>query len=156
MAKGNKTILALQGHSSRGKTATLNYLIKKLAAEPDANPTISEKDKWEDCWANVYYHGKKIGLLTLGDYESYLKTQLAELEKFDPDLYVCACRTKGQTVDFLEKESKSLFLVGKWYVYDELNSVDNKIMERLQDFTNEQQAYDLIELIDKILFGFPD
>lgn len=112
----SNTIIALRGKSQTGKTTTLKKLIE-IIKEKGHGVTTLEQYK-NDIVIVVEINGKNVGITTRGDFKSYLATDFAEFEKWSCELFVCACRSKGETVDFLEKQSKGGTLIyhGEWYI----------------------------------------
>lgn len=138
----NKKIIALQGTSTKGKSTTLKLLINLLSKKHYVD--IIYDTKVEQV-AIVIINDKKVGITTRGDTQYCLETDFKKLKNCD--LYVCACRSKGETLDFLDKESKDgiLLLHGKWYF-----SVYNgtyKDEENMRESINIRQANSIYEQI---------
>lgn len=111
-------IIALQGKSNTGKTTTLSALIKKI----DKNYNIQLLKNRTDKIAIVNINGKRLGITTAGDNRKTLDNCFDLMGKCD--LYVCACRLKGETVNFLESKAKCQKVIfhGKWYIINDFIS----------------------------------
>lgn len=111
-----KVIIALQGKGDTGKTTTLKMLIEIIKQNGHVVTTLKQYKK--DIVIVAEINGKNIGVTTRGDFKSYLATDFAEFEKWSCGLCVCACRCKGDTVDFLKEQSKGNTLIyhGEWYI----------------------------------------
>lgn len=133
-----RTIIALQGKSGTGKTTTLGMLIKKV--KKIYNTTIKEtyRDGQRDLYAIVEINGKKVGITTRGDTEECLEIDFEKMGNCQ--LYVCACRTKGGTVEFVEKQAKNGLLIyhGKWYYKSNNKSFKGK--EHIINEINQSQV----------------
>ena len=130
----NKRIITLQGKSDTGKTETLKILIDKLSKIYPV--TIFKKihdKKSEDLVVEVELKDKKLGITTRGDSRYYLERDFRKLG--DCDLYVCASRTKGATIDFLDEQTNSGILSVK----------------SLRDSFNEKQADEIFDEIMAII-----
>lgn len=138
LRNGEKTIIALQGRSGTGKTTTLRMLIEKV--KKTYNTTIKEicHDAQKDLYAIAEINGKKVGITTRGDTEWCLKIDFEKMGNCQ--LYVCACRTKGDTVKFIEKQAENGLLVyhGKWYYKS--NNKNFKDEEHIINKINQSQV----------------
>lgn len=136
MQKNNLTVIALQGKGSIGKTQTLKQVLFMLSkgAIKETKATV------------IDYKNKRIGITTYGDN----KEELENLFEFytDCDIYVCACRTKGETVKYLsELTSKGkLIYHGKWFT-KKVENEKNVDGDFIND-SNQIQAEYIIKEID--------
>ena len=153
MAKGNKTILALYGAANTGKTATLSKLIDLYKdLQKDMKEVRVEElpgFRWGDRGAVVHYKGKTIGIFTGGDSRDILEDAMNKLGE-NRDLYVCASHIKGQTADYLKKEKKVICWLRKADADSDPKQGDHE--KTLHAFINNQQANNMLEMIEKILF----
>lgn len=144
-------IFALQGKANKGKTRTLIFLIKELCNK-QINKLFCQKTGPEDYCAKFKHKGKKIGITTHGDDRSVLENDFNLLGD-DCDIYVCAVRTKGETVEFVEEKSKgdTLVFFGK-ATYDVPNSSEPQDkLESKQKKINEYQAQLILCEIEEFL-----
>ena len=121
-------IVALQGRSNSGKTTTLKELIKTIIDQgimeyenvvPKSKVIAACSSNQGDvqCWFT--YRGVKIGITTRGDDARVLEDDFfGKKRNFrDRDIVVCAIRSKGETVSFVEKHSCGRLIVhGRWFV----------------------------------------
>lgn len=141
----NKNIIALQGISHIGKTTTLKCLIAKIEKTYKIDVLY---DGVKDLIVVARINNKKLGITTYGDSRRELVEDFNLMGKCD--LYVCACHTKGGTVDFLEQETSNGLLLkhGKWY-YKEKGYKYN--FDKTVSKINNMQANLIYEEIIEIL-----
>ncbi len=108
-------IIALQGKHNCGKTATLKQLIEIVHKDNFTYEGVNPKgDVLELCrrpkgdmqyWCT--HNGVKIGITTRGDARRYLQADFFTGRKNfnDRDIVVCAIRSRGGTVDFVNEHS---------------------------------------------------
>lgn len=148
------TIIALQGKSCTGKTECIQKLIYEInKSHPltciypndnskfnrliqSGNPVIKNNGNMEDFIVFGTINGKIIVISTYGDNEEALKNSFKNLE--DCDLFVCSCRTKGETIDFIEKKASNgeLIIHGRWAVNDK-NYRENTINYKVKEIKSE-------------------
>lgn len=140
----NKRIITLQGKSKTGKTTTIRKLIEKI----ENQYTVTELFNGEDRVISADIKGKKLGITSCGDTKSALENDFAMMG--DCDLYVCASRTKGDTIDFLNEQTKFGVLIthGKWYFSSTNNSLDDDIEHVM---INEQQVNAIYDQIMELI-----
>jgi hypothetical protein len=95
-----KKAIALWGLADSGKTSTLKIVhggLSKLAERSIEKFRISEYDMRDVFVIN----GIKVGIETKGDPGSRLEESLNLFKKEGCKLIICACRTKGQTTDWV-------------------------------------------------------
>jgi len=98
-------LFALQGRGHRGKTGTLNDLIRLLSSKynnAQVNIIINGNDK-KVIFKNI--KGLTIGIETQGDPNSRLQQSLSDFSNAKCDIIFCACRTRGMTVDWVNSLS---------------------------------------------------
>jgi len=136
-------IFALVGKGKTGKTTTLSLLIDLLSKKA---ARVKSDNGNKDKQVVICIDGKHIGITTKGDDAEALNKALEkifELEKalgIDKcDLYVCACRSKGDCHDYLEQATSNAVIrkYGQCYVYTEESCADlrqkavNEIMAKM-------------------------
>lgn len=101
-----KTIIALKGRASCGKSSTLNLVIdilKKKYQNASYNLLINGRDK--KLIINnlvVNKNNLRVGIETQGDPNSRLASSLLDFNNMKCDIIFCACRTRGQTQKIIE------------------------------------------------------
>ena len=123
-----KKIIALWGRADIGKTTTLNYLIRLLDKSKEGEERPLNKDRR----VVISYGNKKIAVTTLGD----------NFEKNDCDILVTATRTRGKTVDTINKYCKENKAEVIW--------IKKEISETSAHLINQKQAKDIQTMIDKL------
>ena len=158
--RSDMKIIALQGKSHTGKSYCLQKLIYKMSKNnkvvcvyPRSITKFNELIRTgvsrteNNCMVDFVVYGKigdkTIGIITYGDNEKTLANGFESLEKYNCALYVCACRTHGETVDFLEKLTANgkLVLHGRWHVNE----------EKYRDITVNNQVEELESEIKEML-----
>ena len=98
-----KKIVALKGCANKGKSETLRIVIQKLKEKYSSVSYVSceKDDKDEKCvFGNL--NGMKIGIETQGDPGYRLPKSLQDFVQGMCNVIICACRTKGSTVEAIE------------------------------------------------------
>ena len=141
-----KKIIALQGKSGTGKTTTLKLLIDKIAS---IYPTKTVHKNNSDIAVIADIDGKTVGITTRGDNEECLAKDFEYMGLCD--LYICACRTKGESVDFLESEANGGLLIyhGKWYVSAKIGNLKN--ISDIRNGVNSQQVDEIYKELLSLL-----
>ena len=136
-------VVALHETEKKGKTDTLKRLIN-LFKEIGGVSLVKEKAAIKDQWAVVDYFGKKIGITTRGDSEQCINDDFEDMGECD--IYVCAVRCSGKTVDLVKRADE-------WYIYGRLTlESSNKSSEpAMQEHLNDSQARMLFDEILKII-----
>ena len=97
-------VVALQETEKKGKTDTLKRLINLFKGIRGVS-LVKGKAAIKDQWAVFDYFGKKIGITTRGDSEQCINDDFKGMGECD--IYVCAVRCSGKTVDFVVKQPKA-------------------------------------------------
>ena len=130
MGKEKKVVIALYGPGRKGKTTTLNLLIKSLGGPEET----------EDRQLRLTYGGKRIAIATYGDDEWQLNKNIKFFDEKSCDIYITATRTKGDTKKVLKQYAKTdIIWIGKNY------------SDSLHDLINEAQAKELHAFIDLLI-----
>lgn len=143
-----QTVIVLQGKGERGKSTTLRKLIEILEKENAEKIGKPEKERRKnDTWAVFDYNGRIIGITTSGDNEDELKPVIeCELPE-NCNIIVCASRTKGSSVDYINNHFQNALII--WLGRFSASSDDNQFnMEELQKNTNEWQAEKIKDIIN--------
>jgi RNase H-fold protein (predicted Holliday junction resolvase) len=137
-----KRAIALKGRADSGKTFTISKVYELLKAK---YPPIEEEDFKiaSDIRVILIIKGFKIGIESQGDPDSRLKNSLNLFIKKECDVIVCATRTRGQTVEAVEKLSKFDYEI-KWLEQNYVKPVE-------QDKNNLAMAKDIIKEIEAII-----
>ena len=150
-------IIALQGKHNSGKTTTLKKLIEyiHLSADgfvfEDVNP---RRDVLELCrkeegdmqyWCTC--NGIKLGITTRGDAERYLEADFFTKRKnfSDRDIVVCAIRSSGGTVDFVNQHDTAGPIVC------EKRLVADAAGREQQEKVNAEQAKEIFDKLKKLV-----
>lgn len=141
--------IVLQGRANSGKTKTLNMLIDMI--EFDESPDIKQVNASER-WVVGKSKGINLAITTQGDWEEQLREWIEYVDSITKkiDIYICPCRTRGSSFDFVYNYFKpqNVIFNGKWYVEKHRTEKDDEI-EALQKTANGIQA----EVLKKIVFG---
>ncbi len=153
MSVQNKKAIVLYGNGCTGKTTTLKLLIDKLKSVSNLikeKQFYNRKHEETDKWAVFDYNGKSIAVVTGGDSKSAIEWYLNDIENLgiDIDIYILACRSKGQSVDYIEDVFSYVLWERRWNISEE-----NLTSGLIDDFRNEAsklQADTIIKTIDRI------
>ena len=145
------TIIVLRGPADSGKTTTIKEVNKKLIAlgAEMIQPKYIE-ESGGDFAAKLRFRGKTIGIVSTGDLRKYQKDFFDSIGN-DCDIYVCASRTKGETVKYIEERfPKSVrYIHGKHYYKKENPS--ERLPDAIYDRTNLAEAEIIIENILELI-----
>lgn len=99
-------VIVLQGKGEMGKSTTLYYLIQALKNKKP----YDDFDRYDKCDV-IYYKDKKIGVTTSGDNKDKLKRDIEKNLPENCDIIVCAARTKGSSVDYINDHFKKDLII---------------------------------------------
>lgn len=140
-----KTILAIKNTASTGKSETLRELAQLLMnTYPIHQVKLLKPDPiggTGDFSFVAVMNGKMIAIESKGDPSTNLKKRLNELEKFTPDIIICATRTTGETVTAvkgMEKKGYQPIWSSTYEVADNFNLV------------NKTKAKHVLDLLQKL------
>ena len=138
--------LVLWGTRNHGKTQTLNLLAVELGA------VCAEIKK--DAHYIIPYNNKIIAITTKGDDEQSLKNEFKSLPT-NADLYICASRTKGSAVKYIEKcaAKDEIYWLSKTSLSLEQNGQynDSVFLNTKQNYLNQTQAKEMKKIIDAFI-----
>jgi hypothetical protein len=137
-----KNIITLSGVSNIGKSETIKLLYSKLINEfkdfsfvEDVKQITDDKG---DITVVIVIHGKIIGIESQGDPGSRVVRSLPNFVKLNCDIIICATRTRGSTVELVEKFSNEYKIewMSKKVVKDNFRVVNDKeaglILEKIK------------------------
>ena len=146
-------IIALQGAENTGKTATLNQLIEDIKKTDgfvieDIRLVNRNNPNNQDrvCWCT--YNGIRIGITTRGDYRGCLHTDFYGIRRRnfkDRDIVVCAVRTRGGSIDFVNEQVTNPVIIRKRYAAEDRRAEVNilqsaEILKTIIAFSTELEA----------------
>lgn len=111
----DKTYIALKGKDNIGKTTAIKFLIGSFITFGYKVDLIKTTEDGE-AYAKVYLKDKVIGITTRGDNAKCLEDDFKELGN-ECNIYVCASRTKGQTIKYFE-DKNFIFIKAKGKALD--------------------------------------
>ena len=137
-------IIALRGPQNSGKTTTLKIVYDKLLEHGFKQPnSVRREISNGDFLAVLENDGKKIGIVTQGDYarrECSVKHHLRTLENLGCDMAICACTT-GYGKDGIQAAINAYPM----HDYVEKKRVDNAT---LYDTANHENANKIMALLN--------
>jgi len=92
-------IIALEGKGNSGKTATIRCVFELLKQRASSEPEVLKNDG--DIKAILIINSTKIGIESQGDPKSRLEESLKDFADAKCQIIVCATRTRGMTVDWV-------------------------------------------------------
>lgn len=155
-------IIAISGISNTGKTHCLQKLIYEMSKDSknkiscinhakayqqlitNGAPVINRNMNKIDFSVVVERNGKRAGITTYGDNKYVLLNVFEKMNIYNCDLIVCACHTKGETIDFLKNlpDKSSIVIHNRWAVSDsrywektmqyQVNEIKNEIEKLLE------------------------
>ncbi|MBX9753464.1 MAG: hypothetical protein K2X80_01825 [Pseudomonadaceae bacterium] len=138
-------ISALWGAANSGKTSTLKLVHEKLQVISSGNiAEISISNTDSDIRDIFTISGKRVGIETQGDPNSRLKESLELFKKYECNYIICACRSRGSTVDLVDA-LKPVYHISwrgqssvseKGFRFKSNEAVANLIFDELVEFLN--------------------
>lgn len=137
-----KEIIALKGRKNCGKTQTVKKVFAFLKEKYD---TDAEKiiDEGNDITVIIRINGIRIGIESQGDPNSRLKNSLLLFDNEKCQIMICACRTSGMTVRWINSysEYKKIWIKQKYCNEDEQKSNNDskasQILMMIEDRINK-------------------
>ena len=143
---GFMRVIALFGRGNIGKTRCLGHLINLIYSETNGRNYLFEG---QDARVTLDYKGCRITICTWGDNEYEEQQNIDRISKDNPDIAVVATRTKGGTVELVErfcgKIGSPLKRVEKYVA-----SFDDKSG---QEYVNNLQAEQMLDYIKGLIEG---
>lgn len=148
-----KVIITLWGPQDTGKTTTLRKLAQEFLG------LIEEEG---DIQIAFPYKGKRIVISTAGDDRDTVEEGAYLLKTLEADILVTATRTKGGSVDELEKfegkiRTKAVWIYKSYLTYDEgedtvlKESITKEQAKTIRNTINEEQGKTIKLVIDNII-----
>lgn len=133
-----KTLLAVWNTSSKGKSATLKEFALLLVSKFPSHKIIfmfpSIIKPHGDFRLVIEINGKIIAIESQGDPNTQLEKRLSDICKtYNPDIILCTCRTRGQTVNAVDKIASTFSYQQIWtstYQMDTNHSLANQLKAR--------------------------
>ena len=138
--------LVLYGKANVGKTTSLKLVIKKLLTKGaiEAKGAYASGSNFSDDRRIILeYKGKVLGITTRGDTKVALEEDFAAFEE-GLDLFICACRTKGETCDFIKNHFSDIVWMKKIYT----NNNYSYSIQKYIDMINGLQAEMILDEIE--------
>jgi GTPase SAR1 family protein len=136
-----KKIIGLFGAAKVGKSTTINKVYDILTQKYDYTENGQSLLQYKDIRVVIVINGIKIGIESQGDPNSRLKESLDIFVKAGCDIIVCATRTSGMTVGWVEAK-KPLYDV-EWK--------EKKPDVTQQEISNLNMANEIVAEIEKYL-----
>lgn len=158
MKKSEPKAIVIWGVGSTGKTSTLNLLMNTFVGKKVSFiKKPASKALTDNTFCVFEYKGKHIAIMTVGDDRSILSDYYSRIDKIiknsniSIDIYVCASRTKGSSVNFLKETFGEDNII--WFSKMSINSSSKTLcnIKSIQDEHNSKQADLLLSLINEII-----
>ena len=98
-------IIALKGKGNSGKTQTINAVYKNLHRKYPNAIITNLYPNTIDIKIIMDINGTKVGIESQGDPGSRLKQSLSDFSDANCDIIICATRTRGMTVNWVNSYS---------------------------------------------------
>lgn len=144
-------ILVLFGKSNKGKTTTLNILINLLLKRGKNLLEIVTNYKHDNCLV-IEIEDKKILITTRGDNEYSLKCDYEKFSEYEPDIFICAARSKGKTHDYISTlaPEENIFWLSK-NTFSNVPKNNKELSEKVESYRekqNETQAEEMLNVLN--------
>ncbi len=145
-------VLILHGKSKSGKTDVILKVVDLLCS---AGFNITSKTNINtspsDICCTLEKENKSIGIITRGDEIFDLRKDF-DCIGYGCDLYICCCRSKGKTVEFVSRISGSgMQLWLEKFTISHNRLPDSICIDKLQNSANLCQATEIAEIVKTIL-----
>ena len=137
-------VIALSGRGNTGKTRCLGHLINLIYRETKGCNLLYEG---EDMRITLDYLGRRISICTWGDNEYEENLNIEFIKKDNPDIAIIAMRTKGRTVDVIDRFCDDYQITQK-RVEKYVASFDN---ESGWDYVNNRQAEQILDYVKGLI-----
>lgn len=139
-------VISLFGRGNIGKTRCLGHLINLIHRETKGCNYLFEG---HDARITLDYLGQRISICTWGDNKHEEQLNIDKIQQDNPDIAVVATRTKGDTVELVERFCKERNCPLKW-VEKYVASFDDKSG---QEYMNTLQAEQMLDYIRGLITG---
>lgn len=119
-----KKIYALYGSKDKGKSETIKLLFDKLKSLDYEILEITIPIYGGDIRVVIKIKGKIIAIESQGDPNSRIFESLPLFVKIEADIIICATRTRGRTVELVEKYNKEYNII--WIKKEHSASLSNQ------------------------------
>ena len=137
-----KKLIAVRGVAERGKSSSIKMVYQMLkTAYPRAE--IRELFVGVDITVVITVNGVKVGIESQGDPNSRLKESLNLFVKIGCEVIICATRTRGMTVNWVEEKQPPYDII--WKAQKAAATIDS------QDVANSQMAKEIVAEAEKVI-----
>lgn len=136
-------VIALEGFSNSGKTKTLNIVYSLLLQAGYAQVANAFQDlSNDDCLDVLEIPGKRIGIVTQGDYaigSCSVRNHLIHLQSYNCDVVICAC-----TLGTSKQKIKDAITAYPSHHFVSKSKSSSVALERIDNFNNATHIMSLI------------
>ncbi len=138
----NKKIIAIYGRKNEGKTDTIRRIVDNIKTLfPNSTDGLLKTEDGE-IFGTIQIENTRIGIESQGDPKGRMMTQDTLSKLTDCNIIICATRTRGETVHYVENiASKSPIIWISSSYCPELN----------HDILNELAARHILQIITSLL-----
>ncbi len=128
-----KTIIAVYGSQQKGKSETIKNIYQLILPDPNASLLELEKENnfKQDILLTIQFGNFVIGLESQGDPYGRSKQTLPRLAKKGCDIIVCASRTRGETVNIINKVAEDHDYHTLWISSFYSPKLDHKVLNKI-------------------------
>lgn len=139
-----KTIIALWGHKSQGKSDTIRRVVLNILKSFPASSCIPIEINYnDDINVTITIGSIRIGIESQGDPNSRIFDSLNKFAKDNCDIIICATRTSGRTVEVIEDLKKTDGYDIYWVTNIRSEAFDNAILNEI----SANQIVDFIQFL---------
>lgn len=136
-------IIVLSGQAHSGKTTTMRRLFERLRNLQDVVVRFEDINPAEDFIAIIEINGRRIGLISHGDYLEVFTDQFNEISRHNVDVLICASRSKNRdnsVYNFLFEnlpQGNRVVLCLSTFPTNNLDMMSNNISQVILSYLNE-------------------
>lgn len=148
-----KKIIVVKGKSEVGKTTSIKQIYQWIKTNYIVRNILPNTWTGADIKTIIEADNFRIGICSAGDYGDIVKSYLAEFEKYNCHLIICACRTKGETFHAIQSYWSKGYLIDYIRVSKISNNTFVEIKRRLMGLSNNTNKINVFSYGSNMLYN---